>query len=40
MMATHVGAYEKLPQTNEKLRAYVAAHGYVQTRPGNLVVRR
>ena len=33
MMATHVGAYEKLPQTNEKLRAYMAAHGYVQKGP-------
>ena len=29
----HVGAYENLPLTQEKLRAYLAAHGYVQKGP-------
>jgi effector-binding domain-containing protein len=33
LKATHVGAYEKLPQTHEKLRAYIAAHGYAQKGP-------
>jgi effector-binding domain-containing protein len=33
LKATHVGAYEKLPQTQEKLHAYIAAHGYVQKGP-------
>jgi effector-binding domain-containing protein len=30
LKTTHVGAYEKTPQTEEKLRAYAAAHGYTQ----------
>jgi effector-binding domain-containing protein len=33
LKTTHVGAYENLPQTQEKLRAYLAAHGYVQNGP-------
>jgi effector-binding domain-containing protein len=33
LKTTHVGAYETLPQTQEKLRAYLAAHGYVQKGP-------
>jgi effector-binding domain-containing protein len=33
LKTTHVGAYEKLPQTHEKLRAYMAAHGYTQKGP-------
>ncbi|MEA3159375.1 MAG: hypothetical protein QOD95_923 [Gammaproteobacteria bacterium] len=33
LKTTHVGAYEKMPQTHEKLRAYMAAHGYTQMGP-------
>ncbi|MDP9091155.1 MAG: SRPBCC family protein [Pseudomonadota bacterium] len=29
----HVGTYDDLPQTQAKLRAYLAAHGYVQKGP-------
>jgi effector-binding domain-containing protein len=33
LKTTHIGAYEKMPQTQEKLRAYAAAHGYAQKGP-------
>jgi effector-binding domain-containing protein len=33
LKTTHVGAYENMPQTEEKLRAYIAAHGYAQKGP-------
>jgi len=33
LKTTHVGAYEKMPQTQAKLRAYMAAHGYAQKGP-------
>jgi effector-binding domain-containing protein len=33
LKTTHVGAYEKLPQTHDKLRAYIAAHDYTQKGP-------
>jgi hypothetical protein len=33
LKTTHVGAYEKTPQTEEKLRAYAAAHGYTPKGP-------
>ncbi|HEY0748043.1 MAG TPA: SRPBCC family protein [Steroidobacteraceae bacterium] len=33
LKTTHVGAYENLPQTQQKLRAYLAAHGFVQKGP-------
>jgi effector-binding domain-containing protein len=33
LKATYVGAYQNMPQTQEKLRAYIAAHGYAQKGP-------
>jgi effector-binding domain-containing protein len=33
LKTTHVGAYQNMPQTQEKLRAYIAAHGYAQKGP-------
>jgi effector-binding domain-containing protein len=33
LKTTHVGPYDKLPQTQEKLRAFIAAHAYVQKGP-------
>jgi effector-binding domain-containing protein len=33
LKTTHVGAYEKLSQTREKLNAYIAAHGYARKGP-------
>jgi effector-binding domain-containing protein len=33
LKTTHVGAYEKMPQTHDKLRAYIAAHDYTQKGP-------
>ena len=33
LKTTHVGAYEKMPQTHDKLRAYIAAHDYAQKGP-------
>jgi effector-binding domain-containing protein len=33
LKTTHIGAYEKIPQTQEKLRAYAAAHGYTTKGP-------
>jgi effector-binding domain-containing protein/uncharacterized protein YndB with AHSA1/START domain len=33
LKTTHVGAYEKMPQTHDKFRAYIAAHDYRQKGP-------
>jgi effector-binding domain-containing protein len=33
LKTTHVGAYQNMPQTQERLRAYIAAHGYAQKGP-------
>jgi len=33
LKTTHVGPYDKLPQTEERLRAFMAAHAYVQKGP-------
>ncbi len=33
LKVTHVGPYDRLPQTQEKLRAFIAAHAYVQKGP-------
>jgi len=33
LKTTHVGAYQNMPQTQEKLLAYIAAHGYARKGP-------